>query len=102
METITLDKERHLRLTMFGMKRFAELTGKDILKGIKIEELSTSDWATLIWACLIHEDRELKIDQVLEMIDAGNMFDILSATTKALSGGFPKKKADAPLAQTSL
>lgn len=102
METITLDKERHLRLTMFGMKRFADITGKDILKGLKIEELSTSDWATLIWACLIHEDRELKVDQVLEMIDAGNMFEVMSATTRALSTGFAKKKADAPLAEASL
>ena len=101
METITLDKERHLRLTMFGMKRFAELTGKDILNGIKVDQFTTADWGTLIWACLLHEDKTLTVDQVLEMIDVSNLNDVINAATRALTAGFPKKKDDAPLAKAS-
>ena len=38
--TVTLDKERHVKMTLGGMKKFQEATGKSLLKGFNVDELT--------------------------------------------------------------
>ncbi len=99
--SITLDKERHLRLTLKGMLEFEKVTGKNLLKGFKFKDLSLTDVAALIWACLIHEDRELTYDDVLCMVDFRNMQEVSDAVVACINQSFPESegKSDHPLAR---
>ena len=98
--TITLDKERSLRLTLKGMLEFEQLTGKNLLKGFKLADFTLKDSATLVWACLIHEDKELALDDVLYMIDTSNLSEVMNAVTKCMGESLPKSKVGTrPLAK---
>ena len=83
---ITLDKERTLRLTLKGMLEFQKITGKKLLKGFDFkamrEDLEQS--AAFMYACLLHEDKELTYDDVLCMIDLSNMSEMSDAVTKCI------------------
>jgi hypothetical protein len=100
--TIKLDKVRHLRLSLKGMLEFEKLTGKTLLKGFKFKDLTLSDMAALIWACLIHEDKELTYDDVLDMIDTSNMEAASEAVVACVIQSFPEPKEQKahPLAET--
>lgn len=97
--TIQLDKERHLRLTLKGMVEFEKLTGKNILKGLDLGNFLLEDLGALVWVCLIHEDRQIQLDDVLYMIDLTNLQPILEAVTRCIEQSVPKKEAS-PLAET--
>ncbi len=100
--TIQLDKERHLRLTLKGMIEFDKLTGKNLLKGFKLNELSLEDTAAMLWACLLHEDKELTLDDVVLMVDFSNLAVVMGALATSLSQSIPATKASKrPLAGKS-
>lgn len=100
--TVKLDKERHLRLTLKGMLEFEKLTGKSFIKGFKIEELTLEETFAILWASLVHEDKELTFDDVLYMIDLNNMKAITEAITEYITQfGAEKKAGDIPLAGKS-
>jgi len=100
--TIQLDKERHLRLTLKGMLEFEKLTGKNLMKGFSINELSLKDTAAMLWACLLHEDKELAFDDVLLMVDFSNLEMVMSSLMTSLSQSIPATKANKhPLAKKS-
>lgn len=88
--TIKLDKERHVRLTLKGMIEFQRLTGKNLLKGFTLKDLTLEDMAALMWACLIHEDKELTYDDVLCMIDSNNFETITQAITAYIVQSAPE------------
>lgn len=96
--TITLDKERHLRLTLRGMVEFEKFTGRSLLKGFKIEDLSLADVAALMQACLIHEDKELTYENVLDMVDVKNMKSLVAAIVACINQSLPEATEKAPLA----
>ena len=99
---IMLDKERHLLLTFRGMMAFKKATGKDLrddkvikvlAKGAEIEDMEA-----LLWACLLHEDRDLKLEDVGFMIHTKNMFDVLKALNEMFTIAVPEPEEDkAPL-----
>ena len=91
---VTLDKERHFRLTLNSMVKFEEVTGKSLLSGLDTSTLTSADLRALMWACLIHEDKELSLDVVGDMIDMGNVADIQQALTRALSNSMPVNTDD--------
>lgn len=81
--TIVLDKERHLKLTLGGMKRFREATGIDLLRGIgDISNLSEGDMAAFIWACLLPEDRKITLEDVGYMLNPTKLNEITEAMIK--------------------
>lgn len=94
--TIVLDKERHLKLTLGGMKAFQEQTGKSLLKGFDMSEMGESDLIALIWACLVWEDKELKVDDVGYMLDIGQIPEISQKLAQAINTSLPDKKSDDP------
>ena len=82
---ITLDKERTLRLSLKGMLEFEKITGKNLLKGFNLKDLSLEAMAALMYACLLHEDKELTYDDVICMVDVGNMSKISDAVVKCIN-----------------
>lgn len=92
--TIELDKERHLRLTMKGMIEFNKITGRNMLKGLKLKELSLEDFAALLWACLIHEDSNLTLDDVLSLIDLQNLLEVVEVVTDCINQSLAEVKKD--------
>ena len=97
--TVNLDKERHLRLTLKGMLEFQKHTGKNLLKGFRLKELSLEDSAALIWACLIHEDKEIKYEDVLNMIDLHNLTSVVNAVAECINQSLPEAEKAVPLAE---
>lgn len=100
--TVTLDKERHLRLPLKGMLAFEEKTGISLLKGFDLKESSLEHIAALIWACLLHEDEKLTYDKVILMVDIGNVAEVIDAIKKCILQSQPAAKAGGrPLAKKS-
>lgn len=87
---VTLDKERHLRLTLKGMLEFEKLTGRNLIKGFRLQDLTLKDSAALLWACLLHEDKELTFDDVVSMVDFSNLILVMDAVTKCLEISLPE------------
>ena len=100
--TIVLDKERHMRLTLKGMLLYEKHTGKNLLKGFKPEDFTLEESSVLLWACLVHEDPELTLDAVQEMVDIGSMELVFDAMTRCLIQSLPVAKAgERPLVKKS-
>lgn len=100
--TIMLDKERHLRLTLNGMIKFQQLTGKNLMKGIKVNDLSLDDTAALVWACLVHEDKNLKYEDVLNLVDLSNLQEVAVAVTSCITQAAPTRTSSSPKAKRTM
>lgn len=88
--TIHLDKERHLKLTLGGMREYLELTGRDILtQGIDLFKLPPADLQRLFWICLKHEDKELTEEMVGELFDTKNVITDLLLLFEAIKLSLP-------------
>ena len=99
MVTIHLDKERQLKLTLRGMVAYEEQTGKSLLNGFGMKTMSMKEVAVLMWACLIHEDKELTYDAFLDIVDMGNIESLSDAISECIAESFPdaKEKKQRPL-----
>ena len=99
--SITLDRKRNLLLDLNAMVSFEEATGKNLLQGITPDNLSAKDLRGLLWACLLHEDKELTLEKVGEMVHSGNMESIATKLSSAWEVAMPEGDKDAPLAPKS-
>lgn len=66
---ITLDKTRNFR---YGMKAFSLIEKTLKVKSISqldFENLSMEETATIIWAGLVHEDKDLTVEKVMDLVD---------------------------------
>lgn len=98
--TITLDKKRHLLLNINAMVAFEDATGKNMLQGANLDNFSAKDFRALLWACLIHEDRDLTLENVGAMIDTSNMTEVVGKLTEAWNLAMPEAKEADPLAKS--
>ena len=80
---ITLDKERHLLMYLNAMVSFEDATGKNIMQGLDDNSMTAKDFRALLWACLLHEDEELKIEDVGKLMHAGNMTELSEKIAQA-------------------
>ena len=94
---IELDKKRNLMLDLNAMVNFEEATGKNVLQGDSLNNLSAKDLRALLWACLLHEDKDLTLEQVGGMIHSGNMEAVANKLTAAWEVAMPEESGD-PLA----
>jgi hypothetical protein len=80
---IKLDKIRNLKYGMRAIDLIEKKFGKPIMKieGIENGTLTMEEYATLIWAGLAHEDKELTPDKVMDLIDE---YSSITAVTKEL------------------
>jgi hypothetical protein len=92
---IELDKIRNLR---YGMKAISLIEKKLNVKSISkldFNDLSMEEIATVIWAGLEHEDKDLNPDKVMILIDEYSDFETIAEMMgKAMSDFFQKKKSN--------
>ena len=97
---IILDKPRHLKLTLGGMKKFQEATGKSLLKGFNFNEMNEGELIAFIWACLVWEDRKLTVEDVGYLLDVSKLSEVTGKLQQAVSLASPEKKDDNPLVES--
>lgn len=97
---IALDKERSLKLTLNAMVKFEEATGKSLLKEADLFKMTATDLRALLWACLLHEDKALTLDQVGDMIDISNINIVAKKLGDAWTAALPESKELSPNAQS--
>lgn len=89
---IQLDKARNFR---YGMKAISliEKKFKKPVSQIDMDNLTMEDTATIIWAGLQHEDKDLTPDKVMDLIDQySNINSVLEAMSEAFQGAFGKNE----------
>jgi len=77
---ITLDKERQLKYGMRAIDLIEKKFKKPIMKieGMQDGNLTMVEYSILIWAGLVHEDRSLTPDKVMDLIDEHSSLKIIS------------------------
>lgn len=88
---VELDKERTLRFDFNAMARFEEVTGMNSFL-MDWKKINAIQMRALMWACLVHEDPALTLDQVGSMLHSGNSKVIGSKLMEAIVAGSPKDK----------
>jgi hypothetical protein len=103
--TITLDKERTLRMDLNALSDFESMTGKSFMSGgLDFENLALADIRALLWACLVQDDESLTLRDVGAMLHVGNLEPVTSAITKLVTDAMPEPEEGsepAPLPETS-
>ena len=85
---IELDKVRNLRYGLMAMSIIEEKFDK-AMSLIDFSKLKIKELATIVYAGLIHEDKELTVEKVLELLDQySDIKKINEAMLKAISAGF--------------
>jgi len=79
---VTLDRPRHIRYTLRALREIRTEFGEDALtRGVSADSV-----AKLLWFGLRHEDPDLTIEQVEEMVDLENLDEVMRAVGVATSG----------------
>lgn len=86
--TIELDKSRNFRYGMKAISQIEKKLKKPISK-IDFETLTMEETATIIWAGLEHEDKNLTPNKVMDLIDEkGNFTEVMNAMQQAFENAF--------------
>jgi len=96
---IKLDRERNLKFGMKAIDLIEKKYGKPIMEidGMGDGKLTMEQYATMIWAGLVHEDKELSPEKVMDLIDEYSSLPKASKEMwKALNSTFgtDKKKTE--------
>ena len=87
-----LDKERHLRFGMGAMIRVEEELNIKF-GNIDFNNMSIKELATVIWACMAHEDEGLTIIEVVNLIDEhSDLESVIKVLGKLNNESFDKEK----------
>ena len=85
---IQLDKMRNFRYGMKAISLIEKKLGKPIGK-INLENLTMEDAAVMIWAGLVHEDKGLTPEKVMDLVDEySDVQTVLTAMGEAFQGAF--------------
>lgn len=85
---IQLDKTRNLRYGMRALSLIEKKLKKPVAK-IDMENLTMEDTATIIWAGLQHEDKDLTPDKVMDLVDEySNIPAVMQAMGEAFASAF--------------
>lgn len=78
--TIKLDTERVLKFNLNSLVKLEEI-GVDV-QGLQ-DNAKISDIRSILWAGLVHEDKELTLEIVGELVDIENLKEVTDAIAKA-------------------
>lgn len=84
---IMLDKERNLRFPIMSLIQLKKVHGielKDLSDEKKAQDMETI--LAIIWAGLIHEDKELSFDELGYMIDVADLPAISEKLSEVFAG----------------
>lgn len=85
---IELDKTRNFRYGMKAMSYIEKKLKKPIAK-IDLDSLTMEDTAIVICAGLMHEDKKLTPDKVMDLVDEkGNFLEVIKAMGEAFNEAF--------------
>ncbi len=85
---VKLDKMRNFRYGMKAISLIEKKLGKPIGK-IDLENLTMEDAAVMIWAGLVHEDKDLTPEKVMDLVDEySDVQTVLTAMGEAFQGAF--------------
>ena len=85
---IKLDKTRNLKYGMRAIDRIEKKLKKKISK-IDMDDLSMEETATFIWAGLVHEDRNLTPEKVMDLVDEySNLQEVSLKLAEAINLAF--------------
>jgi len=100
-EEIKLDKIRHIKYTIKGLKIISKKFGSVIeaFDGMKtmnqnFDTETMDNLVLLLHAGLIHEDSNLTVDAVENMLTIGNLPEIFQKIITSFSGSTPKSDTD--------
>lgn len=92
---VQLDKSRNFK---YGMKAISlvEKKFKKPMSKIDMDDLTMEEMATLMWAGLVHEERALTPDKVMELVDDYSSVTVVAtlmgeAITEAFGSGEEEK-----------
>ena len=96
-QPIKLDKLRHIKFTIKGLKLIAKKSGS-MVKAFNDMQLMNKEFdiegmdhlVLLLHAGLIHEDPTLTIDNVENLLTMNNMTIIFTSIMKAFNGSMPE------------
>lgn len=97
--TITLDRPRVLRFDLNAMVSFEEASGKSLFDpSFQLHSMSAKDLRAMLWACLLHDDSSLTLEDVGTMISTDNMADVSAKLNEAFEVAMPEERtSDRPL-----
>lgn len=89
---LELDRPRYLRITLGALKRIEELSGIGIEQQEELQQWSqTLDGVVgMLWAGLVHEDPDLTVEDVYEIVDISNFAQIRAAIDQAVGIAMPR------------
>lgn len=91
---IELDKTRNLRYGMKAISLVEKKFKKPIAK-LDMDSLTMEDSAVLIWAGLAHEDRDLTVDKVMDLVDDySSLPKVMEAVSEAMAEAFGTPDAE--------
>lgn len=79
---ITLDKLRHLKFDLNAMIAYEEAMGESLSQ--LSSTLSAKQLRALLWAGLIHEDKDLSLAQVGAWVTTDNIAEVTNALNNAI------------------
>lgn len=85
---IKLDRMRNFR---YGMKAISLIEKKlnTKISNLDMENMSMEETATLIWAGLVWEDKDLTVDRVMDIIDENSNFvEVIKVMGEAFTAAF--------------
>jgi hypothetical protein len=87
---IFLDKKRTLKYNHNALVRLEKELGHSLTK-LDSEDISITKIATMFWAGLLHEMKELTLEDAIELMDYSNIGEISEKITEAFSYTFDQK-----------
>ena len=90
--TINLDKPRTLRFGINALAKIEDLTGKPLSK-LDLSQVGIKDILVITFAGLCHEDKELTIEKVGDLIDEySSITELATKLGEALTQAFGNNK----------
>jgi len=91
---IKLDKMRNFRYGMKALSLIEKKLQKPLSK-IDWDNLTMEDAAIIIWAGLVHEDKDLTPEKVMDIIDEHSDIEtVFKEMSKAIQEAFGKKEGE--------
>ncbi len=91
---IKLDKVRNFRYGMKAISLIEKQLKKPISK-IDLENLTMEDAAVMIWAGLVHEDKDLTPEKVMDLVDEySDITTVLQAMGEAFRSAFGRNEGE--------
>jgi hypothetical protein len=86
---VTLDKPRTLRITWRSLEALEEQHGlsmQDLSEQLGSQQMKAIRF--IVWLGLLHDDPDLKLDDVADLLDQGNIVEIADAAAKLVTARF--------------